>query len=170
MPVWDGATRRYVWVKLSGQDYALGLSRRWSLDKGGYPAWHYFDVKLGKSVMVYLHRLVARAPAGVLVDHKHGDKLDARRSQLRRATPSQNSANRRLRLATKSSRFKGVTRHPCGRWQAQCKHRDVNRYLGLHATEEAAALAYNREASRHWGEFATLNRVPSPVTAQGRAA
>lgn len=42
----------------------------------------------------YLHRFILKASTGIFVDHRHGNKLDNRRSQLRFATNSQNQQNR----------------------------------------------------------------------------
>ena len=54
-----------------------------------------------------------------------------------------------------TSRFKGVCWHvSSGKWRAKCKEK----YLGYHATEEAAARAYNTEAERI-GHF-NLNVIP----------
>ena len=54
-----------------------------------------------------------------------------------------------------SSQFKGVSwDKSCGMWKAKCK----GRYFGSHATEEAAARAYNTEAERIG--LATVNVIP----------
>ena len=46
-----------------------------------------------------------------------------------------------VRIRDRTSQFKGVCwNKPCGKWQAQCKGKS----LGYHATEEAAAQAYNK--------------------------
>lgn len=165
VPCWDGKGRRYVWVKVSPADYGLAMSRRWRLDTHGTPIAFYYDRTQGRSRHVYLHRLVARAPAHLQVDHRRHDLLDCRRSQLRVATPSQNSANTR-RHRPHSSAYRGVTKHKgTGRWQAAAKFGPKSHYLGLHETEQEAAVAYDRAARRLWGPFALLNNVKP-----GRAA
>ena len=136
------------------------MSRSWRLNAQGYVIVHVFDLVRKKSMLFSLHRMVARATDGVLVDHVRGNLLDCRRCALRWATASQNSANRRDDRTGRSSRFRGVTWHRSGRWQAQLKHREVNRYLGLFKEEIQAALAYNQAARAIWGRFANLNRLP----------
>ena len=56
---------------------------------------------------IILHRLIMNAPKGLEVDHKLGNGLDLRKSQLRLCTRGQNTKNRRLNI-NNSSGFKGV--------------------------------------------------------------
>ena len=142
-------------------DYALGMRHRWRLDQDGYVVTNVWNYDTKVATRLALHRLIAGAPAGVLVDHAKGNKLDCRRCALRRATHAENTANRRSRRIGRSSRYRGVTLHKqTGRWQAACKHHNRCHYLGLFDTQEEAALAYNHEAKAIWGRFANLNRVP----------
>lgn len=90
------------------------------------------------------------------IDHINGNRDDNRLSNLREATPAQNSMNRRTRLG--SSRFLGV--HWCksaSAWRAQIKIDGKNSSLGFFASESDAAHEYDRAARLHHGEFANLN-------------
>lgn len=88
-------------------------------------------------------------------DHRNGDGLDNRRSNLRFATRTQNLHNRRKK---RSATYKGVTYQPrliSRPWQVRVGYR----HIGYFATAEEAALAFNRVALAERGEFARLNEV-----------
>lgn len=74
---------------------------------------------------------------------------------VRWATRAQNNVNRR-KTANTSSRFVGVTRKR-NRWQAQMKVNYRHITLGVFASEEDAARAYDRAAQEEWGPFVRLN-------------
>jgi hypothetical protein len=102
--------------------------------------------------VIYMHRLIL--PGFERIDHRNGDGRDNRRLNLRSSTQSQNIANaRKRRQPGITSQFKGVRRVKPGTWEAHC----VRDRLGVFATEEAAARAYDTAASSLWGEFARLN-------------
>lgn len=151
---------KFYWVCVSPQDYRLAMSHVWRLDRQGYPITTVWCEQRQKATHLYLHRLVVRAPAGWRVDHRRHDILDCRRRSLRRATPAQNSANTRRRKLGCTSRYRGVTLHKTGKWQAGAGHMGRFHYCGLFETQEEAAEAYNRIATKLWGEFAILNRLP----------
>ena len=115
----------------------------------------------GKQVFTYLHRFVLNAPAGLEVDHIYvKDTLDCRRANLRLATKSQNMANQRKARKPASSRYKGVSWHQhTKKWRARIGVNRRNMHLGLFSSESDAALAYNRAATLHFGQFALLNTV-----------
>jgi hypothetical protein len=88
-----------------------------------------------------------------LVDHRDGDRSNNRWDNLRRATPSQNSANRRRHRNNKCG-FKGVTRAVSGRWCASIHKNGRSRHLGTFSTPEEAHAAYMAAARRLFGEYA----------------
>lgn len=107
----------------------------------------------GATRQLLMHRVVARAPHDVLVDHWDGNRLDNRKSNLRDATYRQNAQNR---APINGRRFKGIFPFR-GRWKARIKFEGKNIYLGIYDTEEIAAKAYDHAAARLFGEFARLN-------------
>jgi hypothetical protein len=85
------------------------------------------------------------------LDHINGIRDDNRPENLREATPSENGANQR---AQGKVPFRGVVLHAqTGKYQATC----ARKYVGLFATAEDAARAYDAAAARHYGKFARLN-------------
>lgn len=111
----------------------------------------------GKRFVVKLHRLIARAKPGEIVDHKNFNTLDCRRENLRIVSGMQSTLWRRP-LRGNSSPFKGVhwDRHS-GKWRAQTSCNRKRLHIGVYETALAAALAYDAAAVRLFGEFAAPN-------------
>ena len=158
--VWSSTEGVFRRARVDAAMLARVEAHRWRLDRHGYPLTTVYDIALKKATHLFLHRMVTNAMKGVVIDHKRGNKLDARRCMLRPATYCQNSANRRGSRRGKLSRYYGVTLHKgTGKWQAQAKHNDKFVNGGLHTFEEDAARKYNEMAKRIWGPFARLNRI-----------
>jgi hypothetical protein len=101
-----------------------------------------------------LHRIIMQAPPGMLVDHINGDTFDNRRANLRICTSAENARNSRGKNGI--SGFKGV--YPANsRWSAVINVDGRQIYLGVFASKEKAARAYDRAAIEHHGEFARFN-------------
>jgi len=108
-------------------------------------------------ITIWLHREVALRAGyeidGLDVDHRDGDRLNCRRSNLRPATRVQNVANSGARSSNKSG-FKGVCWHKQHkRWYAQIMADGKNRFLGLFSDPAEAAAAYANAAGKYFGEF-----------------
>jgi hypothetical protein len=119
--------------------------------------------------IVYMHRLIASTPDGLVTDHANNDGLDNRRSNLRTATWMLNSVNtaKRQKYGDRrpTSRFKGVCWDPRrSKWHARAKIDGKQTYLGRYDCEITAARAYDAAAFAAWGEFAVLN-FPAEVAA-----
>lgn len=142
----------------------LGATRY--LLKPGRASGGYLTVSLRVGYKKYkshrVHRLVALAflpnPESLsIVDHIDGDRENNRLENLRWCSIAQNScANHKLR-GGKTSRYKGVSRTPSGRWAAQITARGETHRLGTFAAEEEAARAYDEAASRLHGAFHVKN-------------
>ena len=100
-----------------------------------------------------MHRLILGNPQAE-VDHINGDKLDNRRTNLRLATRQQNSYNAKTHV--NPTGFRGVWDRG-NRFQAGIYVHGKWLSGGSHPTAWEAALAYDRLALRHAGEFAVLN-------------
>lgn len=77
-----------------------------------------------------------------IIDHKNGDRLDNRISNLRHSGHGHNSENQRKSMrSNKTSRYLGVSKFK-GRWRAKIKAKGEYVFLGYHDTEELARDAY----------------------------
>ena len=107
----------------------------WFLSDTGY-AMRRPTLDDGSKVTVRLHRLVADAHEGMVVDHLNGDKLDNRKSNLRVCTQKENANNRKgtRGYAWDKSRGKWIVRHGYT-------------FHGRYDTEEEAKRAYQLACS-----------------------
>ena len=150
-------------VLVSIEDAELVRSYKWHILQGHNGK--LYVVANTKPSMTYMHRLIAGTPRGMETDHINGNGLDNRRSNLRIATPSQNSANtgkpKRPNGERHTSQFKGVSWDKSrGKWQAKITVARKCRNLGRYEVEADAARAYDNAAVEAWGQFATLNAGP----------
>ena len=86
------------------------------------------------------------------LDHKNRIKTDNRITNLRKATHTQNNTNR-SKNKNSVSKYKGVSKHTHGRWQAQTKVKGKNIHLGCYNTELGAARVYNKFMRELHGEY-----------------
>jgi hypothetical protein len=106
---------------------------------------------------ISMHRVIMGATKGLLIDHKDGDGLNNRKSNLRLCTIAQNNRNSRP-WQNSTSKYKGVSwSKSCRKWQARIRPNRRTIYLGLFDNEIEAAVAYDRKAEELFGEFAYLN-------------
>lgn len=115
--------------------------------------------KLGMMHRFILERMLkSKIPSGFQVDHKNGDKLDNRRSNLRICTQAQNIANRKGN--TNKWGYKGVLRHRNKRlFSARIQVDGKRIHIGLYQTIKEAAIAYNKAAKKYHGKFAYKNEI-----------
>lgn len=120
----------------------------------------------GREYALLMHRLLLGLPYGDKRegDHRNGDGLNNRRSNLRIATHRQNSNNARLSRANASG-FKGVSwSEERGCWRAQIKRDGVRYHIGNYADPEEAHEAYCLLASVFHGTFANDGNGPIAVS------
>lgn len=135
-------------------DYAWASTLAWSAVRDGA---NVYAVRHGEGGRLErLHRRVAGAAPGQVVDHINGDGLDNRRANLRVCTRGENLRNRKVHR-TSASGFKGVRRQNGRRWQATITAHGRTHFLGMFDTAEEAARAYDAAARQMHGEFARLN-------------
>lgn len=144
--------------KVIASDFMWGLKP----DKTGKPyVWAHVIEELRHKYGRYtsLHRVVSGVENGIEVDHKDGNGLNCVDSNLRSATRSQNSSNR---IYENKTGYRGIfeQKRVWGRsYYAQIELHGKSRRLGSYRSSIEAAIRYNEEAVRLFGEFAVLNDV-----------
>lgn len=143
-------------VLIDEDDYEKINKHHWhcnSNKKNRASGYIYFCTKIDKKV-IFLHRYIIGLwkEDKMFCDHKNGNTLDNRKSNLRPATKTQNAQNIKMKCYKKSGRLKGTA--PWGnKWRADIKYYGNRKYLGLYNTEKEAHEAYCHAAMVFHGEF-----------------
>lgn len=115
-----------------------------------------------KTKKIFMHRVVLNITESYKekeVDHISGNGIDNRKENLRVIAHGQNSKNRKI-PNNNSTGYKGVHyQKDVSKYVAYITANKVRIYLGLFLNKEDAALAYNKAALEHHGEFAQLNNI-----------
>lgn len=138
--------------KKTGREYAM----RWNIyrDKDG----------VKKKNPVYLHwHVMGGKREGFQIDHVSRDSLDNRKENLRWATASQNSYNKKSKVG--KSGYRGVHIVQWG-YQASVSINGKRTHIAYSKDPLVCAKAYDEAAKKHYGEFAMLN-FPENKTVQG---
>lgn len=116
----------------------------------------YVRIFLGKHGPFLGHRLAWLYMTGAfpegMIDHVDGNRANNAWTNLRKATPTQNSANSRI-PKNNTTGFKGVTKYR-GLYRAQISCNNHRFWLGDYVTVEEARAAYAGAAQVAFGEFA----------------
>lgn len=100
-----------------------------------------------------MHRIIAKASKGQLVDHINGNTLDNRRANLRIVTPRQNAINREIQH-NNTSGVPGVTWHKrLGKWQVRIGTAETRVSVGYFDSKDEAILARHEAEKEQYGEY-----------------
>ena len=107
---------------------------------------------------IFMGRLILDAPKGMLVDHANQNTLDNRRRNLRLATPSQNSRNKKLDRDSTSG-YKGVSFNKEKQLYTVGISVERGKRIspGQFKSKVVAARIYDEAAIKYYGEFAKTN-------------
>ncbi len=126
--------------------------------------WYYSDpgyarrsAKNDCNRKIYMHRQIMKVRKGVEIDHKNGNKVDNRKSNLRKCNHGQNTRNQGFNRRNESG-FKGVRKHR-KKWQAVIRLNYKTYCLGTYATKEKAAAIYDKAALKFHKAFARTNAM-----------
>ncbi len=149
------------WAEIDDEDYILIKAYKWYA-VCRRSTWYTLADKIGGGGTVSMHRLISGLKTGDprKVDHRDGDGLNNRRSNLRVCDNQRNRWNSKSVTDT-TSKYKGVSWHKFrsgnGRWRASITVDGVKNRLGFFDTEEEAARAVDAFMIEHHGEYARLN-------------
>jgi len=135
------------------KDYEWLNQFKWyaTCSDGRYYAYRRFNKR-----SMSMHRYIMNAPKDKVVDHKDGNGLNNRRSNLRICAIRENVRNCRGRY--KTSKYKGVHwNKKAGKWVSSITEKGRYKFLGHFNNEADAAKVYDKAAKRSFGEFAYLN-------------
>ncbi|MFJ7665362.1 hypothetical protein ACIQXW_23670 [Lysinibacillus sp. NPDC097162] len=148
-------TNKGIEILVDDDDYDKLSKYSWSINNGYAIST---DRTSGKQKTLRMHRLVLDVQDGEFVDHINGNRIDNRKSNLRKCDAKGNAKNAGKRKGA-LSKFKGVYPRN-GKWVA-CIQNDRKRVnLGKYKHELDAAYYYNEQANLLHGEFARLNILP----------
>ncbi len=119
----------------------------------GFYAFRNFNVS-GKKTPMYLHRLIAGAGKGVVVDHINHDTLDCRKSNLRICTVAENMRNRRGPQYNSKSMIRGVYFDiERNTWNATIGVSGKTIALGRFKTKELAIVARVAASEKYFAQY-----------------
>ena len=147
---------------IDDKDLALVSQYEWFAHKNGKNFYAETRLPISKGrILLKMHVLIMGKKIGFEIDHINHNGIDNRRENLRHATHSQNHQNNRPRIHC-SSKYKGVYWHKRDKkWEVQIGLDGALFYLGRFASEQEAAILYNKSAVKMFGPFAFLNKVPA---------
>lgn len=148
-------------INIDAEDFTLVNQYHWSLTKSKKNNTFYVTTQKNNK-RFSLHRLIMNFPKDKCVDHINHNGLDNRKENLRICTNKENKYNR-LKPKNNTSGYKGVCFHKGKKrnkhWVAILAINKQKKYGGYFDNAKEAAIAYNKLALKHHGEFANLNVI-----------
>lgn len=132
----------------------LSQHRWYAKREAGKPTYAYASIPGRRGGSIIMHRFILELGNDKHVDHRNGDGLDNRRSNIRIATPRENARNSVGRLA--KGAYRGV-RQAGSRWHAHCGVDGVYIHIGAYDSAYEAAQARDKAVRELHGDFAVLN-------------
>lgn len=137
-------------------DFVFLNQWKWTCSAKGYAMRH--ATYNGKSVCVYMHKVLLGYFGAGHGDHKNRNTLDNRKSNLRIATKHQNARNKSV-YQNNTLGVRGVRTCTDGKtYSARIKAGKKEKHLGTFKTLKEAKEAYNKAAIKLFGEWACLNK------------
>jgi len=151
-------------AKVDDADYESLNQYKWCVTKDGNTHYAVRGIWMPNSkqtIPIRMHRVILKAPKNIEVDHRNGNGLDNRRSNLRLCTSGQNTMHQKLN-GNNTTGFKGVTldrRAIRKLYWARIQVNNKRISLGCYSTPEAAARVYDAAALKYHRDFALTNEM-----------
>lgn len=139
-------------VLIDEGDMGIFNSFNWHISDTGYVLWR--GLIGGKKKTIRLHRLIARATDGDIVDHINRNKLDNRRANLRIVDIATNIRNSKRYDEAKGYYYDNSKR----RWAIDSKRHGIK---SLYMETEADCIEYLSAVGRGETPIRKINRRPS---------
>lgn len=128
-------------------------------DCTGYAIRSGYDPLTRKRPRISMHRVLSKAKPTDICDHKNGNGLDNRKSNLRVCDKFQSIWNRKTASSKKLNAIKGVTKVKDRKgiptyWIVRICYKGTRIYLGTFKTQKSAEEAYKKKALELHKEFA----------------
>jgi len=138
------------------EDFEFLSQWKWHITTNGYAVRRQ---KIGEKIAnIWMHRVIAKTPDGLVTDHIDCDKLNNQKANLRCCSKQGNAVNSSKYNKPCSSRYKGVSKMKGrNKWEAYICVDGKKSNIGYFLSEEDAAQAYNSFAIKEYGSFAQLN-------------
>lgn len=138
---------RGLFATIDAADIPLLLGHAWCAVPNPKRTMFYAVTPQG----IRMHRLIAGAAEGVPVNHRDGDGLNNRKSNLRERPMRLVNV---VRPITAGPLPRGVKLTPAGRYEARLQTRREYRHLGVFDTADEAAAVYEAAAKQQYGAWA----------------
>lgn len=133
-------------------NYEYLMQWNWQISTHGYAT----RSSTRKEGALWMHRVILNTPRGLFTDHIDGNRLNNIRENLRVCTARQNRSN--MKKHSGKSKFKGVSFHKkANKFRSVICVNYKQHHLGFFVNEVDAALAYDKAAREHFGDFAHPN-------------
>lgn len=141
------------------EDFDYLSQFKWNVVKGRGNTYYAQRsiIKNGKKKSIFMHREIMNTPKNMQTDHINGSGLNNQRYNLRICTNQQNHMNQKARCDSASG-YKGVgkTKYK-NKWSSRIQINDKQKSLGHYNNKIDAALVYDYNANKYFGEYARLN-------------
>lgn len=146
-------------ILVDDEDYDDLIQYNWSITKSKHTFYACRQLKKGEVYStISMHRHILRlTDAEIFGEHADHNGLNNQRSNLRRATVSQNNRNRKSNKSS-TSIYVGVSYESARKkWRSSINLNGKEYFLGRFDTAEEAAAVRDAKATELFSDFANLN-------------